>query len=192
MGIKVVGVDYSMSCPCLCVLAEDASFANSQFFFLTSRKRDVSISGNIRSELHIPYSTEEERFDHISNSMVQFLQVNTQLDQLEVYIEDYSMGSKGRVFSIAENTGLFKHKLHRLEIDMHLLAPTVIKKFATGKGNADKQKMYAAFLARGCPSLDHFLGRTWVTGDPVGSPVSDIVDAYFIALFGADRTTQQT
>lgn len=181
---KIVGVDYSMSCPALCVLADDGSFANSKFFFLTSRKRDISIAGNIRSELHLPYSTEEERYDHISNSMVQFLHVNTKLDQLEVYIEDYSMGSKGRVFNIAENTGLFKHKLHRLEIDTHLIAPTVIKKFATGKGNADKQKMYAAFLARGNPSLDHFLGTTWKPGDNVGSPVSDLVDSYFIALYG--------
>lgn len=181
---EIAGVDYSMSCPCICLLGPDASFASSKFFFLTNRKRDVSIQGNIRSELHLPFKDEQERFDHISNSMVQFIQTNA--PDAHVFIEDYSMGSKGRVFHIAENTGLFKHKIHRLEMDMHLLAPSVIKKFATGKGNADKQKMYAAFLARGNPSLDFFLPAGWQPDGDIGSPVSDIVDSYFIALYGAD------
>lgn len=180
----IVGVDYSMSCPAVCILDPNKKFANSKFMFLSNRKRDINpAQSNIHSELHKLYTTEQERFDHISNSMIQFITTNAV--NPTVYIEDYAMGAKGKVFSIAENTGLFKHKLHQLGIEMVLFAPTAIKKHATGKGNSDKDAMYKAFLARGDnPDLVKFYYDK--ADAQVKSPVSDIVDAYFIALMGAD------
>ena len=63
-----------------------------------------------------------------------------------IQIEDYSYGSTGRVFHIAENLGLLKYKL-KMECgwDYTLLPPSVIKKFATDKGNANKELMLEAF-----------------------------------------------
>ena len=101
-------------------------------------------------------------------------------------MEDYSFGSKGKVFNIAEATGLFKHKLHQLGIELHTVPPTVIKKFATGKGNADKEMMYKAFVAQGNPELMKWYYDRDVK---VGSPVSDIVDAYFVAKYGYTEYT---
>ena len=51
------------------------------------------------------------------------------------------------VRSIAENTGLLKHKLYKIKVPTKPVPPTVIKKYATGKGNANKELMYEAFCA---------------------------------------------
>ena len=198
----IFGVDYSLSCPCICKLADDATFANSSFKFLSGRKRDISApKSNIQVELHKEYKTEEERYDHISNTIIQFIQNNSleyQQDEkwkkfdLEgiwipssnviVYIEGYAMGSKGRVFNIAECTGLFKFKVHQMGWELITVPPTVIKKFATGKGNADKNMMYKAFLERN-KNVDLVKSYFDRECSKIGSPVSDIVDSYYIALY---------
>lgn len=179
----IFGVDYSMSCPCICALHPSGDFSQSKFMFLTSRKRDTTApSSNVKCEMHKIYSTDQERYDHISNTMINFIALNT--NNPTVYIEDYSMGSKGKVYNIGENTGLFKHKVHQYGWPIAKVPPTVIKKFATGKGNADKDAMYRAFLVRGNPDIKH-----WYYDKPdmkLSSPVSDVVDAYFIALYGAN------
>lgn len=171
----IIGVDYSLSCPAACALGP--TFKESKLIFLASRKREVT-SNNIHAEPHSTYKTEQQRYDNISNTIIQFIQSHT---APVVYLEDYSFGSKGRVFNIAEATGLFKHKLHRLGIELHTVAPTVVKKFATGKGNADKEAMYKAFVAQGNPDLMKWYYDKDVK---VGSPVSDIIDAYYIAKYG--------
>ena len=68
------------------------------------------------------------------------------------------------------------------EIEFDIVPPTVIKKFATGKGNANKEKMYEAFDVEN-PGVDI---RSWLTPRSTNtiSPVSDVVDAYFIVKYG--------
>ena len=174
--MTIIGVDYSLSCPAACIFGP--TFKDCKFLFLASRKRDVT-SNNITAEPHKNYTTEQERHDNLSNTIIQFIQQNT--TKAIVYLEDYSFGSKGKVFNIAEATGLFKHKLHRLGIELHTIPPTVIKKFATGKGNADKEMMYKTFVNQGNPELMKWYYDKDVK---VGSPVSDIVDSYYIAKYG--------
>ena len=64
------------------------------------------------------------------------------------------------------------------DIPVFTIAPTVIKKFATGKGNAKKDMMLSNFItSTGCDVrqvLDY-------AGD---NPISDIVDSYFICEYG--------
>jgi len=180
----IVGVDYSMSCPTICILADDLTFANSQFYFLSSRKRDLSISWkNIHGIEHDGvYSSEIERFNQISIPLIGVLQeLLKQGKKIKVFIEGYSMGSKGKVFNIAENTAVFKLKLHYLKIPYVEVAPTQNKKNFSGKGNANKDVMYEAFKAQGHPDIIGFYQKS---GTKVGSPVGDIVDAYSLALYG--------
>jgi Holliday junction resolvasome RuvABC endonuclease subunit len=177
----IVGIDYSITCPAICLLDSSGEFQKSRFLILSNRKRDeLPTLKNIQAELHKTYDTEQARYDHISNSVVHFITSNA--SQPTIYIEDYAMGAKGKVFNIAENTGLLKHKLHRLSLPVYTVPPTVIKKHATGKGNADKDKMYEAYIGRGNPDL---MSVFFDKKTSSGSPVSDIVDAYFIALYGA-------
>ena len=61
--------------------------------------------------------------------------------------------------------------------------PSVVKKGATGKGNADKDMMYEAFLKE--TKID--LKKIFDT-DKVGNPVSDIVDSYYVAKVGYENS----
>ena len=87
------------------------------------------------------------------------------------------MGSKGRVFNIAENTGVLKYKLWQSRIPVTITPPTTIKKFATGKGNADKFAMYEAFKKETKVDLRKEISPN---KKDVGNPVSDIIDSYYI------------
>ena len=104
-----------------------------------------------------------------------------------MYIEDYSFGSTGRVFHIAENCGLLKYKLWEIGLRFTTIAPSAIKKFATGKGNADKQKMYDAFVAETGQNLIQFYSKSGT----LTSPVTDIVDSYYIAKYGMSTTNKE-
>lgn len=94
-------------------------------------------------------------------------------------LEGYSYGSKGSLpFSIAENTMALKLKLRDLfpNTALNIFSPMKIKKFASGKGNANKLKMFESFLEQ-----TGFDITKAIPGKPDGNPISDIVDSYFIA-----------
>ena len=63
--------------------------------------------------------------------------------------------------------------------------PTVIKKFATGKGNANKEVMYESFVDELLTPTD-LKERLTPKATKVKNPVSDLVDAYFIAKCGVE------
>ena len=63
------------------------------------------------------------------------------------------------------------------------IPPTVIKKFATDKGNSNKEGMYEAFIAEfSTPS--NLKERLTPKAKSIKNPVSDIVDSYFICKYG--------
>ena len=63
--------------------------------------------------------------------------------------------------------------------------PTVIKKFATGKGNSNKEKMYEAFVDELLTPSD-LKEQLTPKAKKIINPISDIVDSYFIAKAGAE------
>jgi len=73
-----------------------------------------------------------------------------------------------------------KYKIYQQSIPLTIFTPSEIKKFATGKGNADKEKMYDSFI-----SETNILLKSIITPDKKGisSPVSDIVDSYYICKY---------
>ena len=66
-----------------------------------------------------------------------------------------------------------------MNLKYETVVPSVVKKGATGKGNADKDKMYEAFVKE--TKID--LKKIFDT-DKVGNPISDIVDSYYIQKVG--------
>lgn len=58
-----------------------------------------------------------------------------------VFVEGYAMGAKGRVFDIGELGGVVKVLLADLSIPCEVVPPASLKKWATGKGNANKDTM---------------------------------------------------
>jgi Holliday junction resolvasome RuvABC endonuclease subunit len=79
------------------------------------------------------------------------------------------------VFNLAENMGILKHKLYKAAIPVTIIEPSRAKKIATGKGNADKEAMYEAFMKETGVDLIKKFGQLKLT-----NPVTDIVDSYFI------------
>jgi len=92
-------------------------------------------------------------------------------------LEDYAFNAQGRVFHIAENTGILKYKCYQNSIPLEVVSPSHVKKIATGKGNADKTQMYQAFVNETSIPLKDIISPN---KKDIGNPVSDIVDSYYI------------
>lgn len=172
----IVGIDFSISSPCICLLGE--TFSDSEFHFLTAKKKLYGHFDNIQGHLHMDYKSTEQRFANITNWVMDCLPN----EKCVVYLEDYSMGSKGQTFSIGENTGLLKHYLYCNQVEFHLFSPSTIKKSFTSKGNADKNLMLDEFVSK--TKIDLYSQLHLVRGKKVESPISDIVDSWAIALLG--------
>lgn len=175
---RIIGIDYSLSCPAACVLSDNKSFHESEIYFLTTVKKYADDWGNITGVFQKPYKNSMERFGNNADFFIERLKP-TQKDV--IYIEDYAMHSIGRTFDIAENAGILKYKFYQMGINMKVISPTVIKKFFHGKGNADKDKMYEVFVSRTGIDLRHLFG---CYAKKIPSPISDIVDAWALALTG--------
>ena len=189
---KIAGIDYSLTSPAICVYKEEEDgghfdFDRCVFYYLSRTERQQQLAagcglGNIVAEPYPEWSTEEERHENLSSWTMQLIR-----GCAEVYIEGYAFATSGKSYvrSIAENTGLLKHKMWSARIPFKTFPPSVIKKYATDKGNADKELMYEAFT-------DELLTPTDLKelltpkSKKITNPVSDIVDSYFIAKCGID------
>lgn len=182
----IAGIDYSMTSPAICIHdgSNTFSFDRCTHYYLSRQAKLIGkFSSNIVGCEYPTYKTEIERFLAISKWVCGILE---QHNVTHVYLEGYSMGSKGKVFHIAENTGILKLSLHIMNLPIESVPPTTIKKFATDKGNSDKTKMYSHYetYEPGAVDLHNLLtpNRTGIT-----NPVSDIVDAYFICKYGYEN-----
>ena len=189
-----IGIDYSLSSPGICINTSEGEFKyeDCTFYFLTNTKKyDATFKEKIAfgtsaveyiGSPHQLYTSESERYSQISDWVIDIINSYTWWQEKPtIHIEDYSFGSTGRVFHIAENLGLLKYKL-KMECgwDYTLLPPSVIKKFATGKGNANKDLMLHAFEKDTGTNLAQVFDTTSKT------PMSDVADAYFICKYVAE------
>lgn len=96
-----------------------------------------------------------------------------------VILEGYSFSSQGRaIFQIGELGGVVRFWLWGHRIPMIEVAPSTLKKFATGKGNSPKDAMIAAAIRRfgfaGCDNNEADAYLLWCLarqgyGDPVAT-----------------------
>ena len=103
-----------------------------------------------------------------------------------IILEDYAFGAHGRITQLSENAGTLKVKLHEKfpHIPLRLVAPTTMKKFATGRGIATKDDIWAAFIKRE-PLRESWAKQCHPKASKISSPVADIADSYFLAHYGA-------
>jgi Holliday junction resolvasome RuvABC endonuclease subunit len=177
------GIDYSMSSPSVCVhVGETWSVNNCKFYYMIKKDKHLVVNSLIKGSLYEDFTTQQERFDNLSNWALRILHENL---VEEVSVEGYSYGStSSRLFEIGENTGLLKYKLWNNKIPFQVFAPSAIKKFATGKGNANKEKVWESFKEETGINLFNMIGqeecKNW-------NPVSDIIDAYYICKYGVTQ-----
>lgn len=174
----VIGIDYSMTSPCVCVW----DHLGIEFHFLTTKKKyegswekdDISIQGHVMPV----WKDDTDRFNQISQWVVKVVLEDWNDIDMAV-LEDYSFASTGRTFQIGENFGLLKYKLRERIIPFVTVPPTVLKKFATGKGNAKKDLMEIAYKEDTGHDIKDILGMT----ENQWNPSSDIIDSYFLAKY---------
>lgn len=189
--IQLAGIDYSMSSPGICIYVGDgtkdsiSTISNFSFHFITDRKKSIGtyrIDDQVKITGHEypEWDSSTARFDFLSewvSGLVRGCDI--------VNIEGYSYGSKGAaLFEIGENTGVLKHKLRKQKTLFEITAPTSIKKFATGKGNSPKEDMYVSF----CKDTGIDLLRGLGLSNEKTSPVSDIVDSYYLCKYQIDKS----
>lgn len=155
----VAGVDYSYTCPALCIVDTNAIntsgdlgvFSNFKFFAAyedTRKNRNPQVvfgkDQNVIVEyLPSDYATPEERFRNIKDWAARIL---VQHKVEEVVFEGFAMGSRvGMIFQIAENASVLKQWLSSNGIPFTIPSPAHVKKTFTGKGNAKKPQMIAVF-----------------------------------------------
>ena len=186
--MRIAGIDYSLTSPAICVWKstdDDDGFFNfddcALYYLEIPKRRGPTPHGilNIHANPYPEWETEEERHELLSKWTMSII------TGCEVFIEGYAFATSGtsHVRSIAENTGLLKHKMYKVKQSFTSVPPTVIKKYATGKGNANKEGMYEAFVDELLTPTD-LTERLTPKATKVKNPVSDLVDSYFICKYG--------
>ena len=174
----IAGIDYSLCGPAICItdLEDSFTFDKCQFYFLTNKKKHARrVKSNVTGEIFSPYDGDMQRYETIADWAEEKV-----VGCFYIGLEGYAYNATGRVFNIAENTGVLKYKLYTRSIPIEVISPSEVKKFATKKGNASKGLMYEKFLEETNVPLQAFFGSA---SKEVKSPVSDIVDAYFICKY---------
>ena len=149
---KIAGIDYSLTSPAICVYKEEDGgyfdFDRCVLYYLFNNKRQGQLASrcgisNLIAEPYPEWNCEEERHEKLASWAYRIVQGCN-----EVYLEGYAFATAAQagVRSIAENTGLLKHKMWKNKVPFKSFPPTVIKKFATGKGNANKEVMYLSLI----------------------------------------------
>lgn len=157
----------------------------------TSSVNEVTKTTNIRSIIYYIKKTIRSYIDNAS--------LKDDINDIRCYvtIEANSYGVSGRTVSLVELAGL-NYLIRNLIMDMsegnefisldnkkvnisyHLFIepPTVIKKFATSRGDADKDLMLYCFSIR----------NEYLYNNLKEFKLDDIADAYFMALYGLVKT----
>ena len=176
--MAVIGIDYSLSSPAICVSEdEECTFDKCKFFYLTNKnKYDTTIANKFHGELHKPWNTPEERYHNISSWAMKII---NEYEPFHITIEDYAFGAKGRVFHIGENMGILRYRIYRGKYNYAVISPSEVKKFATGKGNAKKELMYEKFYEEHKYNMIKDFNQT-----TLDNPVTDIIDSYYICKVG--------
>ena len=177
--MKIAAIDYSMTCPAITLYdGGKFDFNNVKSYYRIDNKKYIGTFGNVRGTAIQPYSTEMQRYINHAEWVISIIRQCS-----IVAIEGYSMGSRGKVFHIAENTAILKYMLELNHIPYITVPPTRVKKHAI-KGNASKEEMYEAFVNQNKVDLKEQIGYT---AKKIGSPVSDIVDSFFICKYLYDK-----
>lgn len=185
--MRILGVDYGINCP---AIAYREDLDTNLHWYVNYRKDGLSYPSLPNGKVIWNHSVEKDniaRAIELANWALSI--VNTTKPDF-VYLEDYAFSANGNITALAENAGLFKIEMHRQfnHIPLVLVAPTKMKKFATGKGNAKKEQIVTAFLEK-FPQYAEWPKICHPKAKSVGSPIADIADAYFLAAYH-DRIPQ--
>ena len=185
---RLAGIDYSLTSPAICVWKgtddnRQFNFDMCDVYYLETTQRLKRATPheilNLHAGTYPEWETEEQRHDLLSDWTMNII------SGCQVFIEGYAFATSGKSYvrSVAENSGLLKHKMYKVKQVFTSIPPSVIKKYATGKGNANKDLMYDAFSEESNTPSD--LQKTLrPKSNKLTNPITDIVDSYWICKYG--------
>lgn len=182
-----IGIDFSLSSPSVCIAATD-DIRNSRVFCYQQSKKMSPLNDFIYMMAYPTYSSKEERFFKIADNIMNFIK-DFGSSETEVFIEGYAFGANGKIFDIAEATSVLKQRLFAENYKINVVEPSVLKKFATGKGSANKFSMLEYFKMKhpGFEIETSFDGIRQITDKMIPAPITDIVDAYWLSQYGIHK-----
>jgi Holliday junction resolvasome RuvABC endonuclease subunit len=181
--MKVVGIDWSYTSPAITIINNGEI---EGIICIKAKKRQDVLDSRIKLLEYPIYSTELERFDKLSSLILSHIPSDIQ----SAYIENYSYGpSVGLIFNLAESTGLFKYKFYKkFDAEVGILAPTEVKKYATGSGRAKKRQMVDKFMETEFDIYQSFCIEN-DNKEKIPKPIDDIVDSYWIAKYAYEQAS---
>lgn len=185
--VKIVGIDASTtSTGCVKFTIDDKfQIINKEILgFKEVSRKSKEIYDSIITYVEEDYPTFYHKQQFMISHIVSFSQ-----DADYVAFEDFAFNAMGNITMLAEFCGNIKSRLFEKNINLRFYDPQSIKLFA-GKGNAKKPDMFDYFEVHPnkldlsyLPQIPiHKKGKNVGERNKDGvSPLSDIVDAFFIA-----------
>jgi len=191
-----IGIDPSINNTGMCVYYEHGDFIlNPEFYIITPKitKKQKELECKIPEFMYMVYDKNEcnHEDNHINelNKTYNFMNIISKIDEvisgigymhkLYICMEGVSYGSSIRTKSVFDLAGLnymirqYLLKKYSNNAEIIIVTPSEIKKFSTGKGNADKDMIKSSFAAL-FPQLT------------VLPKYDDIADAYFMSQYVYD------
>lgn len=168
------GIDFSYVSPAITI----DNNGELTFIAFKQKKKQVSHNDSLLLLDYPEWSTDTERYHKITELVYTHIR-----DADVINLEGYSYGSAvGQVFNIAEATGLLKYKLFTAGETWNVVAPSELKKFATGKGNAKKRAMVNAAKEKGIDLYPYF-DLVDDNEEKIVKPIDDLIDSYWLSQF---------
>jgi len=205
--MSLISIDFSINSTAICVLNKGElhwfSFASNLDFnkkaFSVHNDLDglgMNINGYTREKpKDLDYVQEQSwkinNANYLSYNIINAIAPYVDEDTIFA-IEGFSYGSRGNAFIdlITYNTFLKSKILRISKKDILVYPPKTIKKFFTGNGNANKEKMLEAFKVSEDELLVNDSFHKYILdtnyGDKIPKPVDDLVDAFAILCYLRD------
>ena len=205
--MSLFAIDFSINSTAVCVLNRNQLHWFSFTSNLDLSKKAFSVHNDLQGLGLNMNGYSREKPDNLDYTQEQSWKINNAnylsyniINALAPYVEEdsvfafegFSYGSKGNAFIdlIMYNTFLKSKILRVAKSDVLVYPPKTIKKFFTGNGNANKEKMLEAFqsstndLLESDPFHKYILDKNY--GTKIPKPVDDLVDAFAILCYLKD------
>jgi Holliday junction resolvasome RuvABC endonuclease subunit len=177
--IRISGIDPSISGTGKCIMELDDDYnVNDIWFYGWTSTKNRSMECNNVKVFHV--GTKYDTYSVLERQEIAYPLIHEGMDDVSfAAFEGYAFGKSATnsLVQLGEFNGGLKRELWRKNIGITIYPPAVVKRFATGKGTADKVMMSAAF--KQCfPELYPYKAFDLLKQDD--SPHADMVDAFWI------------
>jgi len=128
--MRVCGLDMSLSSTGLCRIVDD----EIELKTLKTKPKD--------------YDNDLERLNFITDEVMKYIPENVDLVCIEDYFTPTNKGQIGSAIKIISLGTVMRMKLYNAQIPTRVVPPTMLKKFCTGNGRADKSMILREVFRR--------------------------------------------